>query len=87
MIKNNLNPNLKLSTIILTMFDKRTNLSQEVAEEVRTHFPDITLNVEIPRSVKIAEAPSYNETVITYSEQSVGSLSYQLAAFEIAGRK
>ncbi|QPK94774.1 ParA family protein [Actinomyces sp. zg-332] len=86
MIRTNLNPDLKLSTILLTMFDKRTNLSQEVAEEVRNYFPDDTLEVEIPRSVKIAEAPSYGQTVITYSEQSVGSLAYQLAAFEIAGR-
>lgn len=86
MIKNNLNPDLFLSAILLTMFDKRTNLSLEVAEEVRKFFPDITLDVEIPRSVKIAEAPSYSKTVIDYSEQSVGSLSYQLAAYEIAGR-
>ena len=86
MIKDNLNPELTLSTILLTMFDKRTNLSQEVAEEVRNYFPDKTLEVEVPRSVKIAEAPSYGQTVITYSEQSVGSLAYQLAAFEIAGR-
>ena len=86
MIKTNLNPELELSTILLTMYDKRTNLSQEVAEEVRKHFPDNTLEVEIPRSVKIAEAPSYGQTVITYGEQSVGSLAYQLAAFEITGR-
>lgn len=87
MIKENLNSRLYMSTILLTMYDKRTLLSQEVANEVRNYFPNETLKVEIPRSVKIAEAPSHGKTVIEYDERSMGSLAYQLAAFEIAGRK
>lgn len=83
-VKGNLNDDLELSTVLLTMFDPRTKLSQEVAREVRSHFPDQTLGVEIPRSVRIAEAPSYGETVITYQSRSPGALAYLKAAEEIA---
>lgn len=83
-VKGNLNDDLKLSTVLLTMYDSRTNLSAEVAREVRTHFPDETLSVEIPRSVRIAEAPSYGETVLTYQPKSPGAVAYLKAAEEIA---
>ena len=85
-VKGNLNDDLVLSTILLTMYDGRTNLSREVADEVRKHFSAETLPVEIPRSVKIAEAPSFGETVMTYQARSVGAVAYQEAAEEIARR-
>lgn len=85
-VKGNLNDDLELSTIVLTMYDARTNLSREVAEEVRRHFSAQTLATEIPRSVKIAEAPSYGLPVITYQPKSVGAVAYQAAAVEMASR-
>ena len=85
-VKGNLNDDLVLSTILLTMYDNRTNLSREVADEVRSHFPKETLPIEIPRSVKIAEAPSFGQTVMTYQGRSVGAIAYQEAAEQIAAR-
>lgn len=85
-VKGNLNDDLELSTILLTMYDQRTNLSREVADEVRKHFPQQTLTPEIPRSVRIAEAPSFGQTVITYQPKSVGAVAYLTAATEIARR-
>ncbi len=83
-VKGNLNDGLELSTVLLTMFDSRTNLSNEVAREVRKHFAEQTLNVEIPRSVRIAEAPSYGETVLTYQPKSAGAIAYLRAAEQMA---
>lgn len=85
-VKGNLNDDIELSTILLTMYDSRTNLSREVADEVRRHFPRQTLGAEIPRSVKVAEAPSFGQTVITYQPKSIGAVAYQAAAVEIAER-
>jgi|SRR5690625_90733 len=84
LIQAHLNPDLRLSTILLTMYDGRTNLSHEVASEVREHFPKETLKTTIPRSVRISEAPSYGQTVMTYDPRSSGALSYLEAAKEIA---
>ncbi len=84
LIQAHLNPDLRLSTILLTMYDGRTNLSHEVASEVREHFPNETLKTTIPRSVRISEAPSYGQTVMTYDPRSSGALSYLEAAKEIA---
>lgn len=86
LIKTHLNPALHVSTIVLTMYDGRTNLSQQVAQEVRTHFPNQVLDAVIPRSVRISEAPSHGQTVITYDPASTGSLSYLEAAAQIADR-
>jgi chromosome partitioning protein len=83
-IKQHLNPELELSTILLTMHDGRTNLSNQVVEEVRKHFPKQTLSAIIPRSVRISEAPSYSQTIISYDPQSSGSIAYLEAALEIA---
>ena len=66
LIKAHLNPGLHVSTILLTMYDGRTRLSAQVAEEVRTHFPDQVLRTTVPRSVRISEAPSHGQTVMTY---------------------
>ncbi len=86
LIEKHLNPNLRVSTILLTMFDSRTNLANEVAAEVREHFPNIVLSTVIPRSVRVSEAPSYGQTVIEYDEGSIGALAYREAAAEIAKR-
>jgi len=86
MIRSHLNPALVMSTILLTMYDQRTNLAQQVVSDVRTHFSAQTLNVVIPRSVRVSEAPSYGQTVVAYDHSSPGSVSYQEAAVEIAHR-
>lgn len=86
MIQSHLNPTLNLSTILLTMFDSRTNLAHQVVTDVRTHFPKQTLSTVIPRSVRVSEAPSYGQTVLAYDHNSAGSVSYQEAALEIARR-
>ena len=86
LIERHLNPHLAVSTILLTMFDGRTNLANQVAQDVRDHFPEQVLQTLIPRSVRISEAPSYGQTVICYDTNSTGSLSYREAASEIARR-
>lgn len=86
LIERHLNPQLRVSTILLTMYDSRTNLANQVVSDVREHFPDQVLDTLIPRSVRISEAPSYGQSVISYDEGSPGSLSYLEAAAEIARR-
>ncbi|WP_309484108.1 ParA family protein [Pseudarthrobacter sp. NS4] len=86
MIQKHLNADLVVSTILLTMYDGRTNLAAQVAAEVRTHFPEQVLSAVVPRSVRISEAPSYQQTVMTYDPSSSGALSYLEAAAEIAER-
>ncbi|WP_307802848.1 ParA family protein [Cellulomonas fengjieae] len=86
LIQAHLNPRLHVSTILLTMYDARTNLAQQVATEVRTHFPERTLRTTVPRSVRISEAPSYGQTVMTYDPGSSGALAYLEAAREVAER-
>lgn len=86
LVKGELNDDLDVSTVLLTMFDARTRLAAQVADEVRTHFPDQTLRAVIPRSVRISEAPSYGQTVLTYEPDSVGAQCYVDAASEIAQR-
>ena len=86
LIERHLNPDLAVSTILLTMYDSRTNLANQVVNEVREHFPAETLRALIPRSVRISEAPSYGQSVISYDTNSPGSLSYREAAAEIARR-
>lgn len=87
MIQKHLNANLVVSTILLTMYDGRTNLAAQVASEVREHFPDQVLRAVVPRSVRISEAPSYQQTVMTYDPSSSGALSYLEAASEITEQK
>lgn len=81
-----LNPQLRLSTVLLTMFDARTKLSAQVGQQVRDHFKDQTLLTLIPRSVRLSEAPSYGQTILGYDPQSVGGKAYRKAAKEIAIR-
>lgn len=86
LVKGELNDELELSTVLLTMFDARTRLAAQVADEVRAHFPEQTLDNAIPRSVRISEAPSYGQTVLTYEPESTGAVCYRAAAKEIADR-
>ncbi len=85
-VKKRLNPNLNLSTIVLTMFDARTRLSNDVAANVRSHFPSELIDIPIPRAVRVSEAPSYNQTVMTYEPVSPGAIAYMQVAREIAER-
>jgi chromosome partitioning protein len=84
MVRQHLNPRLRVGTILVTMYDGRTRLSSGVAEEVREHFSEQVLRTTIPRSVRVSEAPSYGQTVMTYDPGSPGALSYLEAAREIA---
>ncbi len=84
MVKAHLNPELSVTTVLLTMYDARTRLAAGVADEVRSHFGDQVLSTAIPRSVRISEAPSYGQTVMTYDPGSPGALSYLEAAREMA---
>mgnify|MGYP000328907508 CR=1 FL=1 len=84
--RDRLNPELAVSTILLTMFNSRTNLSLQVAEEVRGYFGDLVLEAAIPRSTYVAEAPSFGQTVLTYDPGSTGAVAYLAAAREIASR-
>lgn len=86
MIQKHLNSELSVSTILLTMYDGRTNLAAQVAADVREHFPDLVLKAVIPRSVRISEAPSFQQTVMTYDPSSTGALGYLEAAAELAER-
>jgi chromosome partitioning protein len=86
MVRSHLNPELTVSTILLTMYDSRTRLAHGVADEVRSHFGEQVLRTSIPRSVRVSEAPSYGQTVMTYDPASPGALSYMEAARELALR-
>ena len=86
MVRKFLNPRVTIMGILLTMYDHRTNLSREVADEVRRHFPDLIFSAVIPRSVRVSEAPSYRRTVIDYDRNSIGAVAYREAAFEFAER-
>jgi len=86
MVRAHLNPTLAVSTILITMYDARTRLSAGVADEVKEHFGDQVLRTYIPRSVRVSEAPSYGQTVMSYDPGSPGALSYLEAAREIALR-
>ena len=86
MVKSHLNPSLFVSTVLLTMYDGRTRLASQVADDVRAHFGSAVLRTLIPRSVRVSEAPSYGQTVMTYDPGSPGALCYLDAAREIAER-
>lgn len=86
MVKSGVNPRLSVSTILLTMYDQRTNLAQQVAEDVRAHFPEQVLKTLIPRSVRVSEAPSFGQSVVAYDQGSPGAIAYVEAALEIARR-
>ena len=85
-VKQRLNSNLTLSTIVLTMFDSRTRLANDVVANVRSHFPRELIDIPIPRAVRLSEAPSYSQTVMTYDPSSNGAIAYMQVAREIAER-
>jgi chromosome partitioning protein len=87
MVRQHLNPDLAISAILITMYDARTRLAAGVAEEVREHFGAQVLRTAIPRSVRVSEAPSYAQTVMTYDPGSPGAMSYLEAARELASQQ
>lgn len=86
LVQSHLNPELAVSTIVLTMYDGRTKLADQVTQEVRNYFGHVVLRTVIPRSVKVSEAPGYGQTVLAYDPGSRGAMSYLDAAREIAER-
>jgi chromosome partitioning protein len=86
LVRAHLNPGISVSTILLTMYDGRTKLADQVADEVRNHFGDLVLTSVIPRNVRVSEAPGYGQSVLTYDPGSRGSTSYVEAARELAQR-
>jgi chromosome partitioning protein len=86
LVRSHLNPALAVSTVLLTMYDSRTRLADQVAAEVRTHFADLVLTPMIPRNVRVSEAPGFGQTVMTYDPGSRGAIGYLEAAREIALR-
>lgn len=86
LVQKHYNDGLMVSTMLVTMFDKRTILSREIYEEVHKHYPDIVLDATIPRTVKISEAPSFGRSVIAYDPRGMGAIAYREAAWEMAKR-
>jgi chromosome partitioning protein len=86
LVKAHLNPHLEISTVLLTMYDRRTRLADLVEQDVRAHFGDKVLHSVIPRNVRVSEAPSYSQSVMTYDPGSRGAMAYFEAAQEIALR-
>jgi chromosome partitioning protein len=86
LVREHLNPKIELTTIVLTMFDGRTRLANDVATSVRQHYPKELIDIPIPRAVRVSEAPSYGQTVMTYDPLSTGATAYMAIAREIANR-
>jgi chromosome partitioning protein len=86
-IKGGLNPGLKISGILLAMYDKRTNLAQQVAEDAGDFFKDLVFRTVVPRNVRLGEAPSFGKPIMLYDAASVGAKSYQALAREILERR
>jgi chromosome partitioning protein len=83
LIKSSLNPDLEVGGILLTMFDKRTNLSYQVANEAEKHFNNLVFNTMVPRNVRLGEAPSFGKPILLYDATSAGATSYFELAREI----
>ena len=86
MIRRELNPALEVSGLLVTMHDERTRLARDVERELRQHFPQMVFETVIPRSVRVAEAPSYGLPVVDHSPESRGSVAYRALAKELARR-
>jgi chromosome partitioning protein len=86
LVTSNLNPNLKVSGVVLTMYDGRTKLSREVAEQVRDHFGEVAFKTVIPRSVRLSEAPSYGEPIEAFDPMSRGAIAYRQLGREFLDR-
>jgi len=85
-VREVLNDQLVVAGVLLTMFDSRTNLGQQVVQEVRTYLPEDVFATIIPRNVRLGEAPSYGQTILTYAPNSAGALAYQALAQEFLQR-
>jgi chromosome partitioning protein len=85
LVKTNLNPALELSTVILTMFDARTRLAEQVVDEVRDHFGDRVCRNVVPRTVRLSEAPSFGQPIIVFDSSSRGAIAYRELAKEVSG--
>jgi chromosome partitioning protein len=86
MVRDNLNPRLTIAGVVLTMYDARTNLSKQVVDEVRRYFPAYVFETIVPRTVRLSEAPSYGETILSYAPDSVGAVAYRKLAQELMER-
>ena len=86
MIVETLNSSLRIIGIVPTMYDARTNLSPQVVEQVRQHFPSLLFRTKIPRSIRLSEAPSYGQTIVEYDARSAGAVAYRQLAKELADR-
>lgn len=86
LIRDNLNPQLRIVGMLMTMFDVRTNLSQQVVDEVRSHFPELIFETIVPRSVRMSEAPSYGRSILQYDPSSRGATAYRALADEVIAR-
>ena len=86
LVQSNLNRSLELEGVLLTMYDKRTNLANQVAMDVKSFFKDKVYETVIPRNVKLSEAPSFGKPISTYDPDGVGAISYKNLALEVAGR-
>ena len=84
LLRRGMNPSLRIGGVLLTMFDARTNLAEQVAAEVRKHFPGEVFQTVIPRSVRLAEAPSFGRPIVTYDPASRGADAYRSLAREVA---
>jgi chromosome partitioning protein len=83
LVRKNLNPSLEVSTIVCVMYDARTKLADQVVQEVREHFGDKVVRAVVPRSVRLSEAPSYGQPIITFDPRSRGAIAYRDVAREV----
>jgi len=86
LVRRELNPGLRITGLIMTMYDVRTKIAQQVVNEVRKYFPEKVFSTIIPRNVRLSEAPSYGETILTYAPKSSGALAYEALAKEFLRR-
>ena len=85
LVQKNLNPQLEVSAIVLVMYDARTKLADQVATEVRDHFGDTVCRMVVPRTVRLSEAPSFGQPIITFDPSSRGAIAYRELAKEVSG--
>ena len=85
-VRDVLNNRLTITGVLLTMYDGRTNLGQQVVQEVQNYFPDKVFHTIIPRNIRLSEAPSYGQTIVSYAPASAGALAYQALATEFLAR-
>jgi chromosome partitioning protein len=86
LVRNRLNPLARVAGVVLTMYDGRTNLAQQVVDQVRKHFGPLVFQAVVPRSIRLSEAPSYGEPILVYAPGSYGALAYQALAAELEAR-